>query len=106
MSKKTTNGHAATHALAEAFAGVVEGAVTRAVKPIDEKVETIITEMGEMESRLVGKIEATEDRLNKRIDTTNQNVQSQLDTELRARRKEIAGVKKDIKDLRQVIQGG
>ncbi|MCY4276291.1 MAG: hypothetical protein OXE81_00400 [Gammaproteobacteria bacterium] len=72
MPKNNLNG--SVELLAEAMRDVFSEGVEQAVKPLNEKFESLRVEFGEIRTEL-GEME---DRLNKRIDTTNENMQVQF----------------------------
>ena len=47
-----TNGDAATHALAEAFGKVVEEAVGRGIKPLEDRLDSLESRMDSLESEV------------------------------------------------------
>ena len=47
-----TNGDAATHALAEAFGKVVEEAVGRGIKPLEDRLNSLEDRLNSLEDRL------------------------------------------------------
>ena len=87
MPREGLNG--SVELLATAMRDVFSEGVERAVHPLEEKIETLLSELGGMEGRFNGELKALlselggmegrfNEELNKNAQSTNENMQAQL----------------------------
>ena len=74
MTKNTTNGNAATYALADALSGVIKEAFTEVVAPLEAKVDSF----AQGQNLLLEVMSDIQVHLDERIDTNNLKVQAQI----------------------------
>ena len=75
-----TNGDAATHALAEAFGKVVEEAVGRGIKPLEDRLNSLEDRLNSLEDRL-NSLESRMNSLESRMNSLELRMNS-LESEL------------------------